>query len=41
LYWEIKSLDDILAKIKSVKIDEVVAVADCLKEENLYKYWIE
>lgn len=41
LYWEIKSLDDILAKIRNVKIDEVVAVADCLREENLYKYWIE
>lgn len=41
LYWEIKTLDDILAKIKNVKIEDVVAVADCLNEEYLYKYWIE
>ena len=41
LYWKIRTLDDILAKIKNVKIEDVIAVTDCLKEENLYKYWIE
>lgn len=41
LYWEIKTIDDILAKIKNVKIDEVIDIAKCLSEENLYKYWIE
>lgn len=41
LYGEIKTLDDILAKIKNVKIEEVIDIANCLNEENLYKYWIE
>lgn len=41
LYGEIKTLDDILEKIKSVKIDEVIDIAKYLSEENLYKFWIE
>jgi len=41
LYWKIRSLDDILEKIKNVKIEEVIDIASCLWEENLYKYWIE
>ena len=41
LYWEIKTLDDILEKIKNVKIEEVIDIAKHLSEENLYKYWIE
>ena len=41
LYWEIQTLDDILSKIKNVKIEEVVDIAKYLSEENLYKYWIE
>ena len=41
LYWEIKTLDDILEKIKNVKIEEVIDIAKYLSEDNLYKYWIE
>lgn len=41
LYWRIRTLDDILEKIKNVKIEEVINIAKYLSEENLYKYWIE
>jgi predicted Zn-dependent peptidase len=41
LYWRIKTLDDILEKIKKVKIEEVIDIAKYLWERNLYKYWIE
>ena len=41
LYWRIRTLDDILEKIKNVKIGEVIDIAKYLQEENLYKYWIE
>jgi len=41
LYGKIKTLDDILEKIKNVKINEVIDIAKYLDESNLYKYWIE
>ena len=41
LYWKIRTLDDILEIIKSVKMEEVIDIAKYLQEENLYKYWIE
>ncbi len=41
LYGKIQTLDEILEIYKNLKIEDIVAIAEKLKEENLYKYWIE
>jgi hypothetical protein len=41
LYGKIKTLDEILEIYKKLKIEDVIAIAEKFKEENLYKYWIE
>ncbi len=41
LYDKIKTLDEILDIYKNIKIEDVIKVAEKLKKENLYHYWIQ
>lgn len=41
LYWEVKTLDEILEIYKNMKLEDVLEIADRFKKENLYQYWIE
>jgi len=41
LYWEVKTLDEILEVYKSMKLEDILDVVDMFKKENLYQYWIE
>jgi len=41
LYWEVKTLDEILEIYKNMKLEDVLDVVDKFNKENLYQYWIE
>lgn len=41
LYWEVKTLDEILERYKNMKLEDVLEIVDRFKKENLYQYWIE
>jgi len=41
LYWEIKTLDEILEIYRNMKLEDVLEITDKFKKENLYQYWIE
>ena len=41
LYWEIKTLDEILEIYRNMKLEDVLEITNKFKKENLYQYWIE
>jgi len=41
LYWEIKTLDEILEIYRNMKLEDILEITDKFKKENLYQYWIE
>ena len=41
LYWEVKTLDEILEIYKNMKLEDVLEIVDRFQKENLYQYWIE
>jgi len=41
IYWEIKTIDQQLEKIKTITKDQVQAMAEKLKKDNLYLYYIK
>lgn len=41
LYWEVKTLDEILEIYKNMKLEDVLEIVDKFEKKNLYQYWIE
>jgi predicted Zn-dependent peptidase len=40
-YGFIETLDDILASINAVRVEEVIAIASLLQRKNLYLYYVK